>query len=297
MAMPLRNWEGWRPSARRRCGRRRRRSWRRWTRARGCEVSGSSDRVAALMRRVSDWNLCRRVVASPRRGPFSFTGVDSIKERDPRLRWSLPDRVFFACGACHILVYAFLERCGMPDERMVWLKPDAGFTGTMLSSHDRCSCRTPFAARRSPRRQVDPGQVAALAGAGVEEHRAAAALADADIGAAIGAAPVVAAIDGEAGGDAVDPAQAALGIAVALGAPGRLAEEARERTPWRGPRAAAAGPRRASPVWKPPWTNRSAGRPAAVRTQPGARPISTAHAVARRGVELLEWSRPAPGRG
>jgi hypothetical protein len=23
------------------------------------------------------------------------------------MRWALPDRVFFACGACHILAYAF----------------------------------------------------------------------------------------------------------------------------------------------------------------------------------------------
>jgi hypothetical protein len=28
------------------------------------------------------------------------------------MRWALPDRVFFACGACHILAHAFLERWG-----------------------------------------------------------------------------------------------------------------------------------------------------------------------------------------
>jgi hypothetical protein len=32
----------------------------------------------------------------------------SVKQ-DPVRRWSLPDRVFFACGACHILAYAFLK--------------------------------------------------------------------------------------------------------------------------------------------------------------------------------------------
>jgi hypothetical protein len=25
-------------------------------------------------------------------------------------RWALPDRVFFACGACHVLAYAVIER-------------------------------------------------------------------------------------------------------------------------------------------------------------------------------------------
>jgi len=29
---------------------------------------------------------------------------------NPVRRWNLPDRVFFACGACHILAHAFLER-------------------------------------------------------------------------------------------------------------------------------------------------------------------------------------------
>lgn len=28
------------------------------------------------------------------------------------MRWALPDRVFFACGAGHILAYAFLKRWG-----------------------------------------------------------------------------------------------------------------------------------------------------------------------------------------
>jgi hypothetical protein len=39
------------------------------------------------------------------------------------------DRVFFACGANHILAYAFLERYGDRDRRVVWLKLAAGLTG------------------------------------------------------------------------------------------------------------------------------------------------------------------------
>jgi hypothetical protein len=53
--------------------------------------------------------------------------VEDRKKRDPYLRWSLPDRIFFACGACHILAYAFLERHAVPSCRAVWLKPDPGF--------------------------------------------------------------------------------------------------------------------------------------------------------------------------
>ncbi len=50
-------------------------------------------------------------------------------KHDPRMRWALPDRVFFACGACHILAYAFLERYGTPETKAVWLKPAFGHTG------------------------------------------------------------------------------------------------------------------------------------------------------------------------
>lgn len=41
------------------------------------------------------------------------------------MRWALPDRVFFACGACHILASAFLERYGTNDTKVLWLKPNA----------------------------------------------------------------------------------------------------------------------------------------------------------------------------
>ncbi|WP_246878893.1 hypothetical protein [Thalassospira sp. ER-Se-21-Dark] len=36
-------------------------------------------------------------------------------KNDPVMRWNLPDRVFFACGACHILAHAFLKRYGTDD--------------------------------------------------------------------------------------------------------------------------------------------------------------------------------------
>ena len=41
--------------------------------------------------------------------------IEGFRKRDPQLRWELPDPVFFACGACHILSYAFLERYDVPS--------------------------------------------------------------------------------------------------------------------------------------------------------------------------------------
>ena len=47
-------------------------------------------------------------------------------------RWGLPERVFFACGACHILAYVFLERYQMPNAKAVWIKPGPGFWGNHI---------------------------------------------------------------------------------------------------------------------------------------------------------------------
>ena len=54
------------------------------------------------------------------------------KKQDPGLRWNLPDRVFFACGACHILAYAFLEKYADADAKALWIKPARGFTGNHI---------------------------------------------------------------------------------------------------------------------------------------------------------------------
>jgi hypothetical protein len=48
---------------------------------------------------------------------------------DPHRRWSLPDRVFFGHGACHILAGVFLDQPPLPgfySERVV---PTEGFPG------------------------------------------------------------------------------------------------------------------------------------------------------------------------
>ena len=53
-------------------------------------------------------------------------------KRDPVKRWNLPDRVFFACGACHILAYAFLERYPNAGFRAVWIRPVGDMTGNHI---------------------------------------------------------------------------------------------------------------------------------------------------------------------
>jgi hypothetical protein len=58
-------------------------------------------------------------------------------KRDPLKRWALPERVFFACGACHILAYAFLQ--AYPDSGFapVWIRPKPGYTGNhIVAIHD-----------------------------------------------------------------------------------------------------------------------------------------------------------------
>ena len=56
----------------------------------------------------------------------------NYRKRDPHMRWGLPDRVFFACGACHILAYAFLERYDDGAMEALWIRPDDRFTGNHI---------------------------------------------------------------------------------------------------------------------------------------------------------------------
>ena len=58
--------------------------------------------------------------------------IDEAKKRDAKLRWALPNRVFFACGACHILAFAFLEQYGSSSLKAIWIKPASGFTGNHI---------------------------------------------------------------------------------------------------------------------------------------------------------------------
>lgn len=53
-------------------------------------------------------------------------------KRDPIKQWGLPDRVFFACGACHVLAFTFLRT--YPDSGFVpiWIRPTDGHTGNHI---------------------------------------------------------------------------------------------------------------------------------------------------------------------
>jgi hypothetical protein len=53
-------------------------------------------------------------------------------KQHPERRWALRERMFFACGACHILAFAFLERYPRAGFVPIWQKPAAGFTGNHI---------------------------------------------------------------------------------------------------------------------------------------------------------------------
>ncbi len=44
----------------------------------------------------------------------------------------MTERVFFACGACHILAFAFLERYPDAGFAPIWIRPAKGFTGNHI---------------------------------------------------------------------------------------------------------------------------------------------------------------------
>jgi hypothetical protein len=66
-----------------------------------------------------------------------FVLTDGSIKQDPVRRWALPDKIFFACGACHILAYAFLDAYPASGFAAVWIKPARGFTGShIVAVHD-----------------------------------------------------------------------------------------------------------------------------------------------------------------
>src|SRR4030095_168858 len=56
----------------------------------------------------------------------------AYSSQNPQMRWALPDRVFFACGACRILAWAFLERHGRAEMKALLLRPRPGCTGNHI---------------------------------------------------------------------------------------------------------------------------------------------------------------------
>ena len=64
-------------------------------------------------------------------------------KRDPARQWALPDRVFFAAGACHMLAYAFIERYPHNGFEAAWIRPTSCHTGNhiVVVRDDGCSVR------------------------------------------------------------------------------------------------------------------------------------------------------------
>jgi hypothetical protein len=61
-------------------------------------------------------------------------------KQDQVSRWNLPDRVFFAAGACHILAYAFLERFPESSRKAIWIKPlDGSPTNHIIVDLGECA--------------------------------------------------------------------------------------------------------------------------------------------------------------
>lgn len=58
--------------------------------------------------------------------------ISKEKKKDLATQWKLPDRVFFAAGACHILAYAFLNRHKKSGYSAKWIKPSEGFIGNHI---------------------------------------------------------------------------------------------------------------------------------------------------------------------
>jgi hypothetical protein len=58
--------------------------------------------------------------------------IRRYRRQDAQARWALPDRIFFACSACHILAHAFLDRHGTPDMQALWIKPAPGYGGNHI---------------------------------------------------------------------------------------------------------------------------------------------------------------------
>jgi hypothetical protein len=65
----------------------------------------------------------------------SLTGVyviDRAVKADPQRQWALPDRVFFAAGACQVLAYAAVRAYGDVGFAAYWIRPAAGFRGNHI---------------------------------------------------------------------------------------------------------------------------------------------------------------------
>ena len=61
--------------------------------------------------------------------------ITKVERGDLVRRWALPDRIFFACGACQVLAYAALQT--FPGFKAIWIKPHQGYTGNHIVAVSR----------------------------------------------------------------------------------------------------------------------------------------------------------------
>jgi hypothetical protein len=55
--------------------------------------------------------------------------ITKVERGDLAGKWALPDRIFFACGACHILAYVAIQTFPELDFKAIWIKPRPGYIG------------------------------------------------------------------------------------------------------------------------------------------------------------------------
>ena len=55
--------------------------------------------------------------------------ITKVERGDLAGKWALPDRVFFACGACHILAYVAIQTFPELNFKAIWIKPRSGYIG------------------------------------------------------------------------------------------------------------------------------------------------------------------------
>ncbi|MEP6914761.1 MAG: hypothetical protein ABJC89_03915 [Acidobacteriota bacterium] len=92
-------------------------------------------------------------------------------KRDLVKQWALPERVFFACGACHILAFVFLRTYPDSGFAPIWIHPDQGHPGHHIvvvrdnlafDYHGYSDWRGLFAHTQRRARQWSPGWGATL---------------------------------------------------------------------------------------------------------------------------------------
>ena len=58
--------------------------------------------------------------------------ITKVGRGDLAGKWALPDRIFFACGACHILAYVAIQTFPELDFKAIWIKPRPGYIGNHI---------------------------------------------------------------------------------------------------------------------------------------------------------------------